>query len=116
MTKTQPFTIPTLVTALKKAGFATKYDLKVLRKQINDDQFETRSEFYAKMIKPDLKRLDEKIDNVDSKLGKKIDNVQNNLSLQISGIKDDLEGISAEFSTSPSRKEFEKLSRSVFPQ
>lgn len=132
MTKTQPLTIPNLITALKKAGFtttdnlknfaikddlkafatkddlkafATKDDIATLRKQIDDDQFEARTEFYAKMIKPDLKRLDEKIDKVND-----------SLSLQISGIKDDLSGLSSEFSTSPSRKEFKKLSRSVFPQ
>ncbi len=123
MTKTLSLTIPNIVSALKKAGFltkdylkvlttkndlknfATKNDLKILRKQIDDDQFEARTEFYAKMIKPDLNRLD-----------KKIDKVNDSLSLQISGIKDDIEGLSAEFSTTPSREEFEKLSRSVFPQ
>ncbi len=120
MIKTPPFTIPNLVTALKKAGFMTKADLKgfatkddlknfatkddlaVLRKQIDDDQFEARSEFYTKMIKPDLNTLD-----------KKIDKVNDNLSLQISGIKDDLSGLSSEFSTSPSREEFNRLSRLV---
>jgi len=117
MIKNQPFTIPNIVLALKKAGFATKKDLdgglESLRKQIDDDQFEARSEFYAKMIKPDLKRLDEKIDNVDSKLSKKIDKVNDGLSLQISGVKNDIEGLSAEFSTTPSREEFSKLSRLV---
>ncbi len=125
MTKTQALTIPNIVSAMKKAGFATKDDLKnfatkddlkILRKQIDDDQFEARSEFYAKMIKPDLKGLDEKIDKVDCRLGQKIDDVNNKLSLQISGIKDDLEGLNTEFSTSPSREEFNKLSRSVLPQ
>jgi len=109
MIKNQPLTIPNIVSALKKAGFATKKDLdgglNSLRKQIDDDQFEARSEFYAKMIKPDLKRLDDKIDKVND-----------SLSLQISGIKDDLSGLSSEFSTSPSREEFEKLSRSILTQ
>ena len=106
MIKTQSFTIPNIVLALKKAGFATKKDLdgglKSLRKQIDDDQFEARSEFYAKMIKPDLNKLD-----------KKIDKVNDSLSLQISEIKDDLSGLSSEFSTSPSREEFNRLSRLV---
>lgn len=121
MTKAQPLTIPNLVSALKKTGFVTKNDirglasksyldskLQKLRKQIDDDQFEARTEFYAKMIKPDLIKLDEKIDKVDNKVDK--------LSLDVSEIKDDLNGISQEFSTTPSREEFEKLSRSVFPQ
>ncbi len=96
MTKVQSLTVPNLVSALKKAGFVTKNDirglasksyldskLQKLRKQIDDDQFEARTEFYAKMIKSDLNRLD-----------KKIDKVNDSLSLQISGIKDDIEGLS----------------------
>ncbi|MDP3994322.1 MAG: hypothetical protein Q8P91_00635 [bacterium] len=108
MIKTQPLTIPNIVLALKKAGFTTKDDLKTLRKQIDDDQFEARSEFYMKMIKPDFIKLDEKIDKVDTKI--------DNLSLEVSGIKDDLKGLNVEFSLAPSREEFEKLSRSILTQ
>lgn len=91
----------------KRLGiFATKEDLEKsqnsLRKQINDDQFEARTEFYAKMTKPEL-----------DKLGDRIDKLDNKLSSEISYLKDDVKGLTGEFATIISRSNFEKTKKSA---
>src|SRR5688572_20689683 len=97
MAKDQTLTTSNIVPILKKAGFITKDDLgkfgEKLRKQINDDQFEARTEFYAQMTKPELDKLTTRIDKLDSKL-----------STEISWLKDDVKGLTAEFASVLSRK------------
>jgi Sec-independent protein translocase protein TatA len=93
---TKTITIPNLISAMKRAGFVTNDSLekrlgkfgKGLRKQINDDQFEARSEFYTKMTKPEIDKVNNKLDKNTEKL-----------SFEISELKDDLSGLTAEFST-----------------
>lgn len=110
MAKTIPLTIPNIISAMKQAGFVTKTDLdnrlgkfgNSLRKQINDDQFEARTEFYAKMTKPEL-----------DKLGDRIDKLDNKLSAEISYLKDDVKGLTGEFATIISRSNFEKTKKSA---
>ena len=93
MVKNQALTTSNIVSILKKAGFTTKDDLQKLRGQINEDQFEARTEFYAKMTKPELDRIEEKIDKLDTKF-----------SAEISWLKDDIKGLTAEFATTTSKK------------
>lgn len=97
MVKDQALTTSNIVSILKKAGFTTKDDLtnglNGLRKQINDDQFEARTEFYAQMTKPELDKLAARINKLDNKL-----------SAEISWLKDDVKGLTAEFATTVSKK------------
>ena len=92
MAKGKPLTIPNIISAMKQAGFTTKADLETLRKQIDNDQFEARTEFYAKMTKPELDKLNTKIDKLDNKL-----------SAEVSWLKNDVKGLTTEFATTPSR-------------
>lgn len=97
MVKVKPLTIPNIISAMKRAGFVTKDDLdksqEKLRKQIDNDQFEARTEFYVKMTKPELDKLNTKIDKIDNKL-----------SAEVSWLKSDVKGLTAEFATTPSRR------------
>ena len=119
MSKGLPLTTNNIVSVLKKAGFVTKKDLSdfatksdlsnglgSLRKQINDDQFEARAEFYSQMTKPEMQKMEERLDN-------RIDKLDNKLSAEISWLKDDVKGLTAEFATTSSRNKFEKLKKSV---
>ena len=98
---TKTLTIPNIISAMKEAGFVTKSDLDAtlgkfgegLRKQINDDQFEARTEFYAQMTKPELDKIERKIDKLDTKV-----------SAEISWLKDDIKGLTAEYATAVSKK------------
>ena len=109
MAKIRPLTIPNIISAMKQAGFTTKADLETLRKQIDDDQFEARTEFHVKMTLPAIEKVEKslkvEIAKVDNKVGK--------LSLEVAGIKDDVKGLSGEFATTPSRKEFEEFKRAI---
>jgi vacuolar-type H+-ATPase subunit I/STV1 len=126
MAKVTPLTIPNIISAMKQAGFVTKNDLdksqENLRKQINDDQFAARTEFHANMVAPRLETLERKVEKIGGlttdvgnlttevkKIGDKVDK----LSLEVAGIKDDVKGLTEEFATTPSRKEFEEFKRAV---
>jgi len=84
MTKSQPFTIPNIISAMKQAGFTTKPDLEQLRKQINNDQFEARTEFFEEMTKPAIK---ESASELKEKLIKQIEGAEYNLSKEIDDLK-----------------------------
>jgi len=103
MTKnTNVITIPNLISAMKKAGFPTKKDVK-------DIVFNEISEFHAGITKPEMLqmegRLNKKIDNVDLKVDK--------LALGVSEVKDDVKGLKEEFASTPSRSDFETLKRNL---
>lgn len=95
----QALTIPNIISAMKKAGFTTKADLQGLRKQINKDQDEARAEFFQEMTIP---KINEIISESESRLTTKIESVESNLTKEVDGLK-------AEFSTTPSRIELNKL-------
>ena len=84
-------------------NFATKSDLQDLRKQINDDQVEARSEFFQKMTKPAIEDVASK---TKTELITKIENAESNLTQEIDGLK-------AELSETPSKSDFEKLQKQV---
>lgn len=103
MTKGLPLTTSNIASVLKRAGFVTNDGLEKrlgkfgegLRKQINSDQDEARAQFYVNMTKLGIDKVKSEID----KVSKKLDDNTDKLSLEISGIKDDLSGLTAEFST-----------------
>lgn len=121
MQKGIPLTTTNIVSVLKKAGFTTKKDLNGfatkddlknfatkddlksglsgLRKQINDDQFEARTEFYQKMTKPAIDKMGAELKIEIEKVDSKLDKNTERLSSEIAAIKDDLSGLTAEFST-----------------
>jgi len=120
MAKIKPLTIPNIISAMKQAGFATKDDLNNglngLRKQIDEDQFEARTEFHLKMTLPVIEKVEKSLKVEIAKVDDKVDKLSNkvdNLSIEVAGIKDDVEGLTGEFATTPSRKEFEEFKRTV---
>ncbi len=125
MAKSSPLTKKDLIEVLKKyptkndvkeivktqtSGFATKNDVKEIVKQgvmsfatkkdVEDIVFNELSEFHANITKPELDKLNTKIDDV---------------SLNISFIKDDIRGITADLSTTVSKREFNDLKRKMSP-
>ena len=120
MTKGKPLTIPNIISAMKQAGFVTKDDLNKsqenLRKQIDDDQFEARTEFHVKMTLPAIDKMGSDLKKEIAKVDNKVDNLSNKvdrLSIEVAGIKDDVEGLTEEFASAPSRKEFEEFKRTI---
>ena len=139
MRKFQALTVPSLIKAMKKAGFATKDDLagfatkkdligfatkddlagfatkkdlskfttkddlKELRQQIRDDQDEARAEFFQKMTIPAINEANSKLE---TKLTERIESVESNLKQEIDGLK-------AELSETPSRIDLEKIQKQV---
>jgi len=95
-------TIPKLISAMKKAGFPTKKDVK-------DIVFNEISEFHAGITKPEMLqmegRLNRKIDNVDVKVDK--------LAIEVSEVKDEVRGLKGEFASTPSRSDFETLKKNL---
>lgn len=74
-----------------------------------DDLLETLTGFYTEQIKPDLMSLEDR-------LGGRIDKVDNRLDsveIELRGVKDEVKGLKAEFSTSVSKKDFNKLKSRV---
>ena len=114
MTKTtNAITIPKLISAMKKAGFPTKKDVK-------DIVFNEISEFHAEMTKPEMLqmegRLNEKIEHVEHKLDTRIGGLElkvDKLALEVDEVKNDVKGLKGEFASTPSRSEFEALKRNL---
>src|SRR5579859_5271045 len=109
MADEKPLTIPRLIAALKEAGFTTKDDLETLRKQIDKDQFEARTEFFEKMTKPEIDKLRE-----ETKTGFiRVDRRLSRLEADVSAIKNDVKGLEEEFGVMPSRKKVDELEERV---
>lgn len=103
MQKSQALTVPSLIKAMKMAGFTTKDDLKGLRQQIRDDQDEARAEFFQNMTLPTIERV---VSKAKIELTTKIESVESNLTQEIDGVK-------AELSETPSISDFKKLQKQV---
>lgn len=91
MAKGQALTIPNIISAMKEAGFTTKSDLEELRKKINDDQFEARTEFFTNMTLP---AIEKSALELKEELVTQIEGSEYNLSKEIDDLK-------VEFASSP---------------
>jgi hypothetical protein len=96
------------------------------KKKINGNElvtFELLTKFYADFLKPQFEKLNNKMDSRFDKLEKKIDRNSDQIkdnraaielsSVKISKLDDQFEGLKAEFSDTPSRKEFNQLKAKV---
>ncbi len=104
MGKTKSLTTEDLARALK--DFPTKNDVK---KIVDDSIHHQLSEFHVGMIKPELKglekRLNSRLDKVDAGI--------NTLEVGQSYLKDQINGLKADLSDTPSRRQFEQLTARV---
>jgi DNA-binding transcriptional MerR regulator len=96
------FNIAQLIQAFKAAGFPTKQDVEdIVHTQL--------TEFHAEMIKPEIEQLRMETTTQFQKLDKRM----TQLETHISHVRDDIQGLKAELSDTPSRAEFEELKRKV---
>jgi hypothetical protein len=83
--------------------------LKELRKQVREDAFGDRAEFYAQMTRPEIEKV-----RTEMKSGfKQVDSRLARLEAEVSSVKDDIKGLTEELSLKPSRIEFNELKRKV---
>ena len=78
--------------------------------------FELLTQFYAEFLKPQFDRLNKKMDKGFAVLKKAImknsDDIQG-LKVEMSYVKDEISGLKADISDTPSRKEFNQLKGKV---
>jgi len=106
-----------LIAALKAAGVATKDDVRqIVGEEIasrgfatTDDIHNQLTEFFAGMIVPAFenlrKEMNARFEQIDHRLGK--------LETGQAHLKDQIEGLKADLSDTPSRKEFNELKAQV---
>lgn len=113
MADEKPLTIPGLIAALKEAGFATKGDLdeklEALRKRIDSDQFEARTEFFVKMTKPEIKKVRKAMQEGVSQIDKRLERLES----EVHWIKDDIKGLESDLSLAPTRARVSELEERV---
>ena len=109
-----------VASALEKANVVTKSNLDIaLKKQeerIIERVFNDRTEFYHGMIKPEFNKIHSEINTLCKQTGsefKKVDQRLNKLESGQSYIKNEINGLTAELSDTPSRSEFTKLRTTV---
>jgi hypothetical protein len=100
MAEEKPFTIPELVTALKEAGFATKDDVKEIVLEAVDAVLEGQTPIY------------ERLDGIDKRLDK-LEEGQARLEVAQAHTTDEIKGLKADLSDSPSRAELNNLKARV---
>ncbi|CAN5320939.1 hypothetical protein BH10PAT1_BH10PAT1_3230 [soil metagenome] len=89
-------TIPNLIKAFKKAGFATKKDVEdIVHNQL--------TEFHANMTKPELDKLNDKADSLTSVVKANSNDIAE-VKRDIHYIKDDINNIEFELSNKMHRK------------
>ena len=102
MADEKPVTKSDLVSALKEAGIATKEDVR-------DIVHEELTEFHASMTAPKLEEL-----RGDMKIGfRHVKSRLDKLELETRHVKDEIKGLKADLSNTPSREQFEKLKAKV---
>lgn len=89
--------------ALTEAALANA--LKDLRKQIRNDAFEDRTEFFNKMTVPAIKQMGKELRGEIGELRKEVKRNTN----QISWMRDDIKGLKADLSTTASKGEVHEL-------
>ena len=112
----KPFTKADLTAALKEfAGvldkkfqeqngkFAEK--LEILRKRIDDDQFEQRTEFFVKMTRPEIKNVREATQEGFSQVDKRLERLEG----EVHWMKDDIKGLASDLALAPTRKKVTEL-------
>ncbi len=106
MQQTASFTIPQLVTALKKAGFPTKQDVEdIVHNQL--------TEFHANMTLPEISKLRNEMQDgfKQTAIGfKQVNKRLDKLESGVSFIKDDVKNLKLD---TPTRHEFEDLKHRV---
>lgn len=102
MADSKPVTKSELIAALKEAGIATKEDVR-------DIVHEELTEFHASMTAPKLEEL-----RGDMKIGfRHVKSRLDKLELETRHVKDEIKGLKADLSDTPSRKQLEELRRRV---
>lgn len=104
MANPKPLAKEDLVEALK--DLPTKKDVK---KIVDDSIHHQLSEFHANMTKPALKGLEKRLNSRFDKVESRLDNLEVGQAL----LKDKLDGLTADLSDTPSRRQFEKLKARV---
>lgn len=102
MADEKPLTEERLVAALKQAGFPTKQD-------VEDIVHQQLSEFHANMTVPEINQLRDEVRQAIGQVNSRL----NSLKGGQSHLKDEIKGLLAELSTTPSRAQFEKLKARV---
>lgn len=85
------------------------------KKKINGSEqvtFEILTQFYSEFLKPQFDRIINKLEGMEKKIDRNSTQIQVN-SVKIDKIDDQFEGLKAEFSDTPSRKEFDQLKARV---
>jgi uncharacterized protein YpuA (DUF1002 family) len=83
--------------------------LKDFRKDVRDIVHDELTEFHANMTKPEIEKLRQEMKagfkDVDTRLGR--------VEAELHWVKDEVKGLKEEFSTTPSRQEFNRLKARV---
>ncbi len=130
MVNEKPLTINNLVTALKKAGFTTKNDLKQFTTKDDLKRFATKDDLKEFATKEDLKNFATKdditkttmeatdaiLDGVQTmfdehkqEINKRFEQIDEKLTTEIHTVKDDINGLKGELAITPARNEFDNL-------
>jgi hypothetical protein len=105
MAKDKPLTKSDLVAALKETDIATRSDPQQMETRLKDHVHEQLAEFFAGRMQPEMGRL---IGETKTGLRSEIQSVKQELKTEIGFVKDEIKGLKADLSDTPSRRELEE--------
>lgn len=107
MADVKPLTIPALIAAMKEAGFATREDVEEISLQTADAILEGQAPIYERLDKIEAKLVEH-----DQRF-EKLEAGQVRLEVGQVHLKDEIQGLKADLSDTPSRAEHNALKERV---